>query len=43
MSRDPETGGQLLMGAWQKEIWKNVLKIYCNPLLEIFKLLKSQS
>lgn len=43
MSGVPETGGQLLMGAWQKEIRKIVLKMYCNPLLEAFKLLKSQS
>lgn len=26
-----DTGGQLLMGTWQRDIRKNVLKIYVKP------------
>lgn len=42
MNEDPETGGEMFVGPWQKDISKSVFKIYLNPLLEIFKLLKYQ-
>lgn len=30
-----DTGGQLLMGTWQRDIRKNVLKIYVKPFQKL--------
>lgn len=42
MNEDLETGREMFMGPWQKDTSKDVFKLYLNPLVEIFKLLKYQ-